>query len=68
MQKLSTSLIIAIACLSKNTNQLGVNQFQGTDNFIPASDPNLWYTGRFLTNQDGSRSFDWEGAQMHLNV
>lgn len=28
----------------------------------------MWYTGRFLINEDGSRSFDWEGAQMNLNV
>ena len=35
---------------------------------IPASDPKIWYTGRFLINEDGSRSFDWEGAQMNLNV
>jgi hypothetical protein len=28
----------------------------------------VWYTGRFLINEDSSRSFDWEGAQMNLNV
>jgi hypothetical protein len=42
--------------------------YEVADTFIPASDPRVWYTGRFLINEDGSRSFDWEGAQMHLNV
>ena len=36
--------------------------------FIPASDPACWYTGRTRTNADGSRSFDWEGTQLWLNV
>ena len=36
--------------------------------FIPAHDPACWYTGRTRTNADGSRSFDWEGTQLWLNV
>ena len=35
---------------------------------IPASDSNICYTGRFLINEDDSRFFDWEDAQMNLNV
>ena len=30
------------------------------ENFIPASSPSCWYTGRTQINADGSRSFDWE--------
>jgi hypothetical protein len=42
--------------------------YVNASNFIHASDPNIWYTGRFLINEDGTRSFDWEGSQMHINV
>ena len=36
--------------------------------FIPASSPSAWYTGRTKINSDGSRSFDWEGTQMWINI
>lgn len=38
--------------------------------FIPASSPSAWFTGRTRVNDDehGSRSFDWEGTQLWLNV
>lgn len=36
--------------------------------FVPASDPNVQYVGRTFINADGSRSFDWEGTQIFLNV
>ena len=39
-----------------------------TPKFIPAHDPACWYTGRTRTNADGSRSFDWEGTQLWLNL
>ena len=29
-----------------------------------ANDPACWYTGRTITNADGSRTFDWEGTQV----
>ena len=38
------------------------------ENFIPASSPSCWYTGRTQINEDGSRSFDWEGTQLWVNV
>ena len=38
------------------------------ENFIPASSPSCWYTGRTQVNEDGSRSFDWEGTQLWVNV
>ena len=38
------------------------------ENFIPADSPSCWYTGRTQINKDGSRSFDWEGTQLWLNV
>jgi lysophospholipase L1-like esterase len=37
-------------------------------NLIPASDPGVWYTGRTQINADGTRTFDWEGTQMYVNV
>ena len=40
----------------------------GPPTFIPAGDSNIWYTGRTRINADASRSFDWEGTQVHLNV
>ena len=36
--------------------------------FIPASSPACWYTGRTQINPDGSRSFDWEGTQLWVNI
>ena len=36
--------------------------------FIAANDPNVWYTGRTMINADGSRSFDWEGTQLWVNL
>ncbi len=36
--------------------------------FVPANDPRVWYGGRNRVNADGSRSFDWEGSQVFLNV
>jgi hypothetical protein len=38
------------------------------ENFIRASDPSCWYTGRTQINADGSRSFDWEGTQLWVNI
>lgn len=38
------------------------------ENFIPASDPSVWFTGRTVINDDGSRSFDWEGTQLWVNL
>eukprot|EP01052_Picozoa_sp_SAG31_P011693 SAG31_NODE_668_length_12945_cov_15.915849_3_plen_423_part_00 len=38
------------------------------ENFIPASSPSCWYTGRTHINTDGTRSFDWEGTQLWVNV
>ena len=38
------------------------------ENFIPASSPSCWYTGRTQINADGTRSFDWEGTQLWLNI
>jgi hypothetical protein len=35
--------------------------------FIPASNGAIWYTGRFLVNPDGTRSFDWL-CTIHVNV
>ena len=40
----------------------------GPPTFVPASDANVRYTGRTRVNADGSRSFDWEATQVHLNV
>lgn len=40
----------------------------GVETFIPANDANVWTTGRALENADGSKSFDWEGYTMNLNV
>jgi lysophospholipase L1-like esterase len=40
----------------------------GAEVFIPASSPNVWHVGRSAINADGSRSFDWEGTQMSVNV
>ena len=39
-----------------------------TPNFIPASDPSMWYSGRTAVNADGTRSFDWEGVSVNVNV
>ena len=36
--------------------------------FIPANSPSIWYTGRNRINADGSRTHDWEGSQVHINV
>ena len=36
--------------------------------FVPASSHACWYTGRTQINQDGSRSFDWEGTQLWVNI
>ena len=38
------------------------------ETFIAASDPAVTFVGRTLINADGSRSFDWEGTQMLVNV
>ena len=38
------------------------------ENFIPASSPSCWYTGRTHINADATRSFDWEGTQLWVNV
>jgi hypothetical protein len=38
------------------------------ENFIGAGDPAVWHTGRSVINADGSRSFDWEGTSMSVNV
>lgn len=43
-------------------------QSTGAPSFIPASDPRVTYTGRTRVNADGTRSFDWEATQMHINV
>lgn len=59
------SILVLLACLCK---QVYLYEHIKVDTFITASDPNVWYTGRFLINEDSSRSFDWEGAQMHINV
>jgi len=59
-----TLLAIASAFTDQGSHQLFLN----ADNFIPANDSNIWYTGRFLTNTDGAKEFDWEGAQMQVNV
>lgn len=40
----------------------------GVETFYPAQHPSVWSTGRFAANSDGSLSFDWEGAQLHINV
>jgi len=43
-------------------------QSTSAPSFIPASDPRVTYTGRTRVNADGTRSFDWEATQMHINV
>jgi hypothetical protein len=40
----------------------------GVETFYPANDPLVWSVGRFATNADGSKSFDWESSQLHINV
>ena len=40
----------------------------GPDIIIPASDPSIYTVGRFLSNPDGSKSFDWENTVISLNV
>jgi hypothetical protein len=40
----------------------------GAETFIPAADPSISYVGRSRINADGTRSFDWEGNQMIVNV
>lgn len=37
-------------------------------NFIPAASPSIQYQGRTRINDDGTRTFDWEGTQILLNV
>jgi hypothetical protein len=37
-------------------------------NFIAANDPAITYQGRTLINADGSRTFDWEGVQIEVNI
>lgn len=37
-------------------------------NWIPASDPSIEYVGRTFINPDGTRTFDWEGTQIKINV
>jgi hypothetical protein len=37
-------------------------------NFFPATDPGFLYSGRSQINADGTRSFDWEGFQVHANL
>ena len=37
-------------------------------NWIPASDPSIEYVGRTFINPDGTRTFDWEGTQIKVNV
>ena len=44
------------------------HQVVGPESFFPASDPHVWSVGRFLLNSDGSKSFDWENSQLHINV
>ena len=43
-------------------------QVAGPETFYPASDPLVWSVGRFVLNSDGSKSFDWENSQLHINV
>lgn len=59
------SVFVLLACFAETRSLL---EIENARTLIPANDPNVWYTGRFLINENGSRSFDWEGAQMHLNV
>ena len=40
----------------------------GVETFYSAQDPSVWSVGRFQSNPDGSLSFDWENAQLHINV
>ena len=40
----------------------------GVETFYSASDPLVWSVGRFQANADGSKSFDWESSQLHINV
>lgn len=37
-------------------------------NWIPAHDPSIEYVGRTFINPDGTRTFDWEGTQIKINV
>ena len=41
---------------------------KGTEIFVKATDPFVWSVGRFVKNSDGSLSFDWENAQLNINV
>jgi hypothetical protein len=40
----------------------------GVETFYAAQDPLTWSVGRFIKNADLSLSFDWENAQLHINV
>jgi GDSL-like Lipase/Acylhydrolase family len=36
--------------------------------FVPATDPAVWFTGRYRANADKSVTFDWESFSAHMNV
>ncbi len=48
--------------------QLSEHSARGSETLITADDPSCWYTGRTRINADGSRSFDWEGTQLWVNL
>lgn len=60
-----TSLLAALCTAS---SAIGRSRASTDETFIAAHDPAVWYTGRTMVNSDGSRSFDWEGTQLWVNV
>ena len=58
----------ALMALAATTSAAGAPPQGRAETLIAASDPAMWYTGRFQINADGSRTFDWEGSQMWVNV
>jgi hypothetical protein len=64
--------LLATCCAAAGAHALympaPISVTQGVETFVPAHDPRLWYTGRTMINPDGSRSFDWEGTQLWINV
>ena len=64
--KVMALLLAAAGALASGTTMS--HDLAGTESFIPAASPSCWYTGRTQINLDGSRSFDWEGTQLWVNV